>query len=108
MKETAFQLGPKTIKLSIPETENEKLLGLITRVNQPPDDEGMGFYSGVRPLFLHTFGMLFPIDIVWLGSDGSIMGVDEHVKPGSFVNPKTPWAIEVADGWVSRNLGGTL
>lgn len=105
MKTTALQLGPKVIRLLVPESESERLLGLILHTDPLADDEGMSFQNYLGPVFLHTFGMHFPIDIVWLGSDGAILSTDEHVKPGHFVNPKTPWAIELADGWVQRNLG---
>ena len=106
MRTRPFKLGGRPMRLLVPETENERQLGLVLLTKPLPDDEGMTFENHISPVFLHTFGMHFSIDVVWLGSDGSIISVDQHVKPGRFVNPKTPWAIEVADGWVSRNLRG--
>lgn len=31
---------------------------------------------------IHTLGMRFAIDLIWLGRDGSVLRVDEHVAPG--------------------------
>ena len=30
---------------------------------------------------VHTFTMRFPLDLVWLGRDGSVVRVDENVPP---------------------------
>ena len=30
---------------------------------------------------VHTFTMRFPLDLIWLGRDGTVVRVDEHVPP---------------------------
>ena len=30
---------------------------------------------------VHTFGMRFPLDLVWLAADGTVVRVDRHVPP---------------------------
>jgi uncharacterized protein len=30
---------------------------------------------------VHTIGMLFPIDLIFLGKDKEVVGVEEHVRP---------------------------
>ena len=30
---------------------------------------------------VHTFTMRFPLDLVWLAKDGSVVRIDEHVPP---------------------------
>lgn len=34
-----------------------------------------------RTRSIHTFGMRFPLDLVWLGRDGSVLRVDRGVPP---------------------------
>lgn len=34
---------------------------------------------------VHTFGMRFALDLIWLGKDGSIVGIDRDVAPGRIV-----------------------
>ncbi|KKU47580.1 hypothetical protein A3E96_01885 [Candidatus Uhrbacteria bacterium RIFCSPHIGHO2_12_FULL_46_13] len=51
--------------------------------------------------------MLFPIDIIWIGENGQVMGVTEHVKPDSFPRTYQPptaarYVLEVQDGWAQR------
>ena len=53
---------------------------------------------------LHTFGMEMEIDILWLDADGNIACFDERVPADRIIAPRTNWAVEVAGGWVSRNL----
>ncbi len=31
---------------------------------------------------VHTLGMRFALDLVWLGADGRVARVDRHVRPG--------------------------
>lgn len=55
-----------------------RLLGLA-RLAAPPDE----------PLFLprcrsvHTYGMRFPLDLLWLGREGEVVRVDRGVPPGT-------------------------
>ncbi|MEV4419473.1 DUF192 domain-containing protein [Patulibacter sp. NPDC049589] len=39
-----------------------------------------GLWLPVRSI--HTIGMRFALDLVWLGGDGRVVRVDEHVLPG--------------------------
>lgn len=101
-----MKLGNRTIAILVPESAEERRTGLLTRSGLT-DDEGMTFYSYPSEVTLHTFGMTFPIDILWLSPVGDIITVTENVPPGQFIAPESGWAIEVAGGWVNRNMRGT-
>ena len=52
--------------------------------------------------------MLFPIDIIWIGESGQVIGVTERVKPDSFpqtYQPPAPvlYVLEVQNGWAERH-----
>ena len=85
-----------------PETLDEAHTGLLA-FESISDTMGMSF----KPCpVLHTFGMKFPMDVLWLGDDGELLAYDEMVGPENIVVPKTAWGIEVMGGWVRRNLMG--
>jgi uncharacterized protein len=44
-----------------------------------PDDHALRI---LRTNQIHTFGMRFPLDLVWLGRGGRILRVDRDVRPG--------------------------
>ncbi len=44
-----------------------------------PDDHGLRI---LRCNSVHTFGMRFPLDLVWLGRGGRVLRVDHDVRPG--------------------------
>lgn len=44
-----------------------------------PDDHGLRI---LRCNSIHTFGMRFPLDLVWLGRRGQVLRVDHDVPPG--------------------------
>lgn len=59
--------------------------GLLGRVHLDPD-EGMLFEAGsLSPLmWMHTFFMSFPIDIVFLGRGNQVTKIQASLKPGRF------------------------
>ncbi|MDD3307392.1 MAG: DUF192 domain-containing protein [Acetobacterium sp.] len=49
---------------------------------------------------VHTFGMKFPIDVIFLSKDGDILHMQQEMKPGK-VSPhikKAYWALELKSG----------
>ena len=54
-----------------------RLLGLALR-GRPPPARGLLI---PRCRSVHTFGMRFELDLVWLDRDGRVLGVDESVRP---------------------------
>jgi uncharacterized membrane protein (UPF0127 family) len=52
---------------------------------------------------VHTFGMRFPIDILFTTRDGTIVKVREHVRPGRISGAWSAFAvIELAAGTAAR------
>ena len=48
---------------------------------------------------VHTLGMRMPLDLVWVGADGELVGLDEAVRPGQQRRCKGAWGVlEVASG----------
>jgi uncharacterized membrane protein (UPF0127 family) len=56
----------------------ERLLGLALR-RRPPDNRALLL---VRCHSVHTFGMRYALDLVWLDADGTVMGIEQGVRPG--------------------------
>jgi uncharacterized membrane protein (UPF0127 family) len=54
-----------------------RLLGLALLRDLPP---GHGLLIP-RCRSVHTFGMRFPLDLIWIGDDGAVLRVD-RVRPG--------------------------
>ncbi|HKF79628.1 MAG TPA: DUF192 domain-containing protein [Thermoleophilaceae bacterium] len=42
---------------------------------------------------VHTFGMRFALDLVWLDADGQVLAVDRRVGPGRVVARRGAWAV---------------
>src|SRR5215218_6125469 len=42
---------------------------------------------------VHTFGMRFALDLVWLDADGQVLAVDRRVGPGRVVVRRGAWAV---------------
>jgi uncharacterized protein len=71
-----------------------RLLGLALR-RRPPD------WALLIPRCrsVHTFGMRFALDLVWLDARGRVLGVDECVRPGRVrVRRDAAGVVEVAAG----------
>ncbi len=55
-----------------------RLLGLAGLRALPP---GVGLLLP-RTRSVHTLGMRFPLDLVWLDGEGNVMRIDRMVRPG--------------------------
>jgi uncharacterized membrane protein (UPF0127 family) len=60
------------------EFESSRLRGLIGRPSLPPDTALLI----PRCRSVHTFGMRFALDLVWLDADGLPLRIDRDVGPG--------------------------
>ena len=92
----------QTLNVSVAETFFARLKGLLGKSGLNPG-EGLLITpcSGI-----HTIGMRFPIDVVFLDANQAVAGVAENVKPMAFRNgPKATKAVlELAAGGI-RQLG---
>lgn len=56
---------------------------------------------------IHTFFMRFPIDLVFIGQDGTVVKEERNIEPGKVTSP-TPqaWAaLELKGGLLERVIG---
>ena len=51
----------------------------LAKMTPLPDDHALRI---LRTNQVHTFGMRFPLDLVWLGRGGRVLRVDHDVRPG--------------------------
>lgn len=95
-------------RLSCAVADNEELqvIGLQKHAGLS-DDEGMIFpYPEPRRVAFHMGEVQFPIDIMFVGSDGRITKKIENIEPGTRGNwgmPNTAAVIEAAGGWCRKN-----
>ena len=64
--------------LHVARTYRERRRGLA-KMTPLPDDHALRI---LRTNSIHTFGMRFPLDLVWLGRGGRVVRVDHDVRPG--------------------------
>jgi uncharacterized protein len=76
--------------VEVARTRTRRLLGLAFRRGPPP-----GGLLIPRCRSVHTFGMRFAIDIVWLAAGGRVVRVDRAVPPGRVRS--CPEAVEVLE-----------
>ena len=99
-----LHIGETTVNVLIADTEATRQLGLGGR-------SGLESSQGMFFIFpdegLHSFwmkDMLFPIDIIWIATDGSIVHIEKHVSPGTYPQsfaPQKParYVLEVVAGY---------
>jgi uncharacterized membrane protein (UPF0127 family) len=83
-------------RVQIAGTFRSRLIGLLSR-SALASDEALLLSPGGS---IHTFGMRFPIDALFLARDFRVLAVARSVKPWRFrlAPPKTHFVLEVAAG----------
>jgi uncharacterized membrane protein (UPF0127 family) len=66
-----------TLTLHVARAFGERRRGLARMAPMPPDHA----LRIVRCRSVHTFGMHFALDLVWLGRGGRVLRVDRDVRP---------------------------
>ena len=83
-------IGDQTMYVEIADTEASRELGLGGRKGLAPD-EGMLFVFPIEGKFSFWMkDMKFPIDILWIASDGSIVYSKENVSPDTYPETFAP------------------
>jgi uncharacterized membrane protein (UPF0127 family) len=76
------------VEVVIARSFRARLLGLALRRSPP------GYALLIpRCRCVHTFGMRFALDLVWLDADGQVLAVDRRVGPGRMVARRGAWAV---------------
>lgn len=85
-------------RLEIARTFRQRLRGLLGHKSLP---SGHGLLL-LPCKSIHTFGMRFNIDLVFLDKDFRIIKVERSVKPCrfAFASPKTKAVVEISSGWL--------
>lgn len=114
--ETTVSLGTISYRAWIADTEAKRIKGLgdIIELKQ---DQAMVFVFPTQGYWgIHMKDMYFPIDILWLDQDFTVVDLKENVSPKTFpevFEPRTPaqYVIEFNAGALSKGnvgLGSTL
>ncbi len=83
MTSTSVSIGAKTFLATVADTKEERALGL-TNLKVLPDNQALlVIYDHEEVWPIHTKGLLFPIDIAWLGSDKKIVYIAKGAKPSA-------------------------
>lgn len=82
-------VGDKTFLVDVAVTPEQKRLGL-SRHSFLHADSGMLFlFENELTRIFHTMGMHFPIDIIWINSLNTVVGVTEALQENvAFISPK--------------------
>jgi uncharacterized protein len=70
-------------------TFRSRLRGLLGTDDLPPH-HGL-LLTSTRSV--HTLGMRMPLDLVWVGADGDLVGLDEDVVPGERRRCRAAWGV---------------
>lgn len=108
MKEIWIKIGGAKVKAKVRKNFLEKAIGLMFK-RKLGKNEGMLFVFEKEcfPSFW-TFGMLFPIDIIWLDEKMRVVYIEENLKPfrfWKFYKPKraSRYVLEVNSDFVKEN-----
>src|SRR3989338_1799538 len=101
-------IAGQNIKVELAVTEAEQELGLSGRSGLK-EDEGMLFIfaeSGRHPFWMKD--MKFPIDIIWLNENMSIVYIKKDARPESYPKIYSPdkdskYVLEVVSGFADKN-----
>ena len=83
----------------------ERMRGLLGRDSLPEGE----VYVFPRCNAVHTLGMRFAIDIVFLDAEGCVLSVRENVPPGRWMvsgGRRARTTVEAAAGWLPARLTG--
>ena len=78
----------------------ERMRGLLGRDGLPEGE----VYVFPRCGSVHTFGMRFAIDVVFLDKEGRVLSIHENVRPGRMVfgGWKAKTTVEAETGWLAK------
>lgn len=102
-----LKLGDKTIKAVVAKTESEKSQGLSGK-EKITDGDGMFFpFEKEGQYYFWMQNMNFPIDIIWLDKNYTIVDLTRNLKPDSYPNSVTSqkpaqFILEINTGLIDK------
>ena len=103
---TTISIGSAEINVEIARSTEELLQGLSGRENV---DGGMWFIFPKDDYYgIWMKEMLFPLDIIWVGNDLTVVHIEENVSPDSFPHTFKPsvkarYVLEVPAGFAAQH-----
>jgi uncharacterized membrane protein (UPF0127 family) len=106
---TKVTIGTTVVSVELADTPALRVQGLSGR-QSPSEGEGMLFIfeeEGNWGFWMKD--MLFPIDILWAGSDGTIISIAKDVSPSTYpqafypTEPAAKYVLEVPAGFAKRH-----
>ncbi len=79
-------LSGKIYNLTVANNFIKRALGLMFK--SIGENEGMIFYYKPRKIHIHTFFMKFPIDVIFLNEDNTVVDIKRNMKPWSTYQSK--------------------
>jgi len=101
-------INDKRVFVEIADEAKEQILGLSGR-ERLDDDAGLLFiFDPVQSPGFWMKDMKFPIDIIWIGADGTILGIEKSIAPETYPKnffPPSPikYVLEINSGWSEEN-----
>lgn len=106
--DTKITIGDSEIKVELADTQEKRTLGLSGRKSLA-ENRGMFFiFNEVGNYSFWMKDMNFPIDIIWIGEDLKIVGLEKNILPESFPSlffPPIPvkYVLETNINWTEEN-----
>ncbi|MGE0651595.1 MAG: DUF192 domain-containing protein [Alphaproteobacteria bacterium] len=98
--------GRHTFTVEIAETGAQRAQGLMFRSRLAPDGGMLFIYPAERRLSMWMKNTLIPLDMLFVASDGKVVGIHERAVPHSLRSIPSPLparaVVELAGGTVSR------
>lgn len=101
-------IGSTRVVAEIASTPQEQEQGLSGRSSLPEGKAMLFVFAEPQVLSFWMKDMHFPIDIIWIGADDSVLGSEQHISPDTypavFSSPaSTQYALEVPAGFVEAH-----
>jgi uncharacterized membrane protein (UPF0127 family) len=98
-----LNIGDKTINIEIAGDESSRATGLSGRLSLQTDSGLLLSFDSSDLWGIWMKDMRFPIDIIWISNDGTIVSVEKNVSPDSF--PKIFFPTKRARHVLETNAG---
>jgi len=103
-----LQIGEAILTIEVADSPQERMQGLSGRKSLAQDEGLIFLFEDPLVSSFWMKDMLFPIDIIWISGEGTVVGFEEEVDPSTFpktFSPKEPvkYVLEVNSGWVRAN-----
>lgn len=108
LKEVWIKIGKVKVKAKVRKNFLEKAIGLMFKRKLEKNEVMLFIFKKECFPSFWTFGMLFPIDMIWLDEKMRVIDIEENLKPfrfWKFYKPKkaSKYVLEVSSGFVKEN-----